>query len=146
MAMWKVIVKPSANPHAWEMLFRDGGFVAIGFRGRDDDSSVAHFRDQVRVGNWVLAHLPRDISGAPHLAVGLGKVAGPYEERAPEANQKWNGPLMRRRDVEWVSTERRTMPPSLRHSNYRKTVAKLTSEQERDVLSDYRLRGGGDGP
>jgi len=139
MAMWKIIVKPIETPHAWEMLFRDGGFVAIGFPGRDDDVSVKRFRDQIQIGDWVLAHLPKTVSGTAHLAVGLGKVTGPHNEGPPAPGEKWNGQFMRRRAVEWVRKGSWVMPPSVRASNYRRTVVKLTPAQERDVLCDCRI-------
>ena len=139
MSMWKIIVKPIETPHAWEMLFRDGGFVAIGFPNADDDPSVKRFKCEIQVGDWVLAHLPKSVGGVAHLAVGLGKVAGEHEELAPAASSGWNGPLMRRREVKWIRKDPRPMPSSIRKSNYRRTVVKLTPEQERDVLCDCRI-------
>jgi len=144
MAMWKITVAPIGQPDAWDVFLRLG-LIAIGYPDHaDDQSPVREFKDDIEVGDWVVAHLPASRSGQPHLAVGLGRVRGPYQEETdPERPKRegWQRRIRRQRSVEWLSSEHIRMPELLR-GYARHTVASLLPEVEWEILLRYGISPG----
>lgn len=140
--MWKITVAPVEDVNAWES-FREQGIIGIGWCGHgpgyDSNPAVVAFRDEIRVGDWVIAHLPRKRSGQSFLVVGLGRITGNCAivlRSALPSGDGWTGNFRRQRSVDWLSTIPHRMPAELSRC-YRITVCRLGDVPARRVLHRY---------
>ncbi len=134
MTMWRVTVAPIENLNAWKS-FVNQGIIGIGWPSREfeTDQSVVQFK-QIQIGDWIVAHVPASHGGGPTIALGIGRVVGPYQEinqsdLHPADN--WSGRFRRQYPVKWRLAEH-LLRGILKV--WLPTVRKLSPEQEEQVL------------
>lgn len=139
MSMWKIIVAPDEDEHAWDRFLRDG-IVAIGWCDRKWENALAvrRFRE-IKPGDLILAHLPEKRSGKPFLAVGIGRVLSEYHEVVSGEQDCWNGTFRRQFKVEWLSAAEHSIPELFKRCGFRVTVCRLSEDLAEQILRRYGL-------
>jgi len=142
MTMWKVTIAPSENlAGAWH-TFHMQNLVCIGWPRRqwDHNDNVIRFQ-QINVGDWVVAHVPKIAGGDNCLARGLGQITGPYHEitqiQIPQGDG-WIGAFRRQFPVKWTLADH-SLRGILNPNQFRKTVVQLSSVQEIEILRHYGI-------
>jgi len=88
---WRVILEPEPESTVWEVC-RDNDIIAIGYPSLPNDFNVRRFRDEMKIGDKIVAYLKNYEIGA------LGIIEGDYciDETFLCDENKW-----RIRKVKW---------------------------------------------
>lgn len=136
--MYRVSIKPGEDENAWQMC-KEQGVICIGWPHDDKASQVRRFQD-IREGDWVVAHVPESHGGGPGMMCGIGVVTKAcYEVRQEDlpSGDMWSGAIRRQCDVDWKNLGKHDLRRQINY--WRGTVHQLKPEHVAVVRRVYGL-------
>jgi len=95
---WRVVEPLDTKEYILWPICKKEGFIAIGYQDKPNSSDVKNMRQEMKVGDKVIAYLEKNRIG------GIGTVTGEYEDYSqdkPKDKDFFDGNFWRRRKVEW---------------------------------------------
>ena len=95
---WRVVEPLDTKEYILWPTCKKEGFIAIGYLDKPNSSDVKNMRQEMKIGDKVIAYLEKGRIG------GVGTITGEYEdytEEKPEDKDYFNGQFWHRRKVQW---------------------------------------------
>ena len=135
---WRVVEPLDTKEYILWPTCKKEGFIAIGYLDKPNSSDVKNMRQEMKIGDKVIAYLEKNRIG------GIGTVTGEYEdytEEKPEDKDYFNGQFWRRRKVQWehLPTEGEFWQLTDPLPGVHRTVYRLKKEEYEKILEEIRI-------
>ena len=137
---WRVVEPLDTKEYILWPTCKEKKLIAIGYLDKPNASDVKNMRQEMKIGDKVIAYLGKNRIG------GIGTITGEYEdytEKKPEDKDFFNGQFWRRRKVQWdfLPTEGEFWQLSDPLPGVRRTVFRLNKKEYDEVLRKIGKNG-----
>jgi hypothetical protein len=142
---WRVVEPLDTKEYILWPTCKEKKLIAIGYLDKPNASDVKNIRQEMKIGDKVVAYLEKGRIG------GIGTIIGEYEdyiEEKPEDKDFFNGQFWRRRKVQWdyLPTEGEFWQLTDPLPGVHRTVFRLNKTQYDEVLSKIEKIDSGPDP
>jgi len=135
---WRVVEPLDTKEYILWPICKEKELIAIGYLDKPNFSDVKNMRQEMKVGDRVIAYLEKNRIG------GIGTITGEYEDYSqdkPEDKDYFNGDFWRRRKVQWdhLPTKDEFWQITKPIPGVHRTVFRLNKKQYDEVLKEINI-------